>query len=75
MDTDAILLIGGRERDRGDHSAGFLVGFRPNMDSPRSEAVMTGFKGSPVGDGVTVGAGGRFVEVRGCGGHSHCSGR
>ena len=45
------------------------------MDSPRSEAVMTRFKGSPVGDGVTVGAGGRFVEVRGCGGHSHRSRR
>ena len=73
MDTDRFLLIGGRERDGGDYGTGLLIWLRPNVDSPGSETVMTRFKGSSVGDGATVGEGGRLVEVRERGGHSHCS--
>ena len=39
------------------------------MDSPRAEAIMTRLKRSSVGEGATVRASGRVVEVRGCGGH------
>ena len=69
MVTDAILLVGGRERDGGDYGTGLLVWLRPNVDSACAETVMAGFMGNPVGDGVTVRKSGRLVEVRGCRGH------
>lgn len=72
MFTNAILLVGGRERDGGDYGTGLLVWLRPNVDSASAETIMTGLMGNSVRDGATVREGGRLVEVRGCGGHSYC---
>ena len=69
MDTDTILLVGCREGDGGDYGTGLLVWFRPNMGSPRAEAIMMRPKRSSVGEGATVCASGRVFEVRGCRGH------
>lgn len=72
MVTNAILLVGGRERDGGDNGTGFLVWFRPNMDSSCAETIMARFVGGYVCDGATVRESGRLFEVRGCRGHSRC---
>ena len=73
MVTDAILLVGCRKRDGGDYGTSPLVWFRPNVDSPGSEAITARFKGSSVYGGTTVREDGRFVEVRGCRRHSSYS--
>ena len=70
MVTDAILLVGGCKRDGGDNGTSLRVRFRPNVDSSCGETILMGFARSF--KGATVGEGGRFLEVRGCGRHARC---
>lgn len=73
MDANGVLLVGGGEGDGRDDGTGFHVWLRPNVDSAGAETIMTKFKGSSGGGGLTVPK--RFVEVRRCRRHSECAGR
>ena len=64
MHTDGFLLIGCRERDGGDDGTGFRVWLRSNVDSACSKAIMTRFKGSSGGGGMSFGESGGVREGR-----------